>query len=316
MALQPTLLLAILLLLVTGSCTRQPQEQRPVDRTKTSGVVSKASRPVPPAPDPEYYAAVDLAFSYNPSEPLNLFHEPAQHEGRELLRWQGYAGTVSGELQLPEGTAPPPVVILLPPQGVGRTDYFNRTALPFLQQGYAVLSLDLPQAGSRQQQTWTMENRAERFIEAVVDVRRGIDLLAQLETVDLTRLVLCGEELGAYVALITAAIDKRADAVICRRLTGMPAGPVDPLPLVYADPPLDDIYQPAELVTLLHGRPLLLQNAREDTAIEPAAVTALFDAAHDPKTQRWYDGPVLPLESLPDAVLWLGVQWAQRGTTP
>ena len=54
------------------------------------------------------------------------------------------------------------------------------------------------------------------------------------------------------------------------------------------------------------GKPILMLNGKNDTTVPPATATRLWDAAPQPKEQRWYDsGHLLPKQAYEDAAVWV-----------
>ena len=69
---------------------------------------------------------------------------------------------------------------------------------------------------------------------------------------------------------------------------------------------------PALAIPNFIGRPLLMLNASFDSTVTPDMGKRLFNAAAEPKEQRWYDsGHRLPAEAYEDAAEWVKRTWAK-----
>ncbi len=139
------------------------------------------------------------------------------------------------------------------------------------------------------------------YVQAVVDLRRGLDLLASRSDVDPERMAYVGHSYGAQWGAILAAVDRRPKAVVL-------AGGVPDLEALYLesdDPEFVELRTSdpgrvskmlevmAPLAAIRHvGRaapvPLLFQFARYEQNFKEAAMRRYYDAAREPKEIRWY----------------------------
>jgi dienelactone hydrolase len=143
----------------------------------------------------------------------------------------------------------------------------------------------------------------DNFIQSVVDLRRGIDVLAARSDVDRNRIAYVGHSAGAHWGAILSAVDKRLKTVVL--MTGVPTEAT--IYLESDDPdyvgfrqstpkeqmdnylrivsPLDAInYVPHAAPT-----PLLFQFARFEQYFNEAAMQRYALAASEPKLVLWYD---------------------------
>jgi cephalosporin-C deacetylase-like acetyl esterase len=140
-------------------------------------------------------------------------------------------------------------------------------------------------------------------VQAVVDLRRGLDLLASQPLVDRSRLVYIGHSYGGQWGAILAAVDRRlkaavlmgavpslrsiliesddADFVELRKT--MPQDVLDRYLAAVA--PLDGIHYVGHAAPT----PLLFQFGRFERYVSETAMRGYADAASGPKTVRWYD---------------------------
>jgi len=139
------------------------------------------------------------------------------------------------------------------------------------------------------------------YVQAVVDLRRGIDLLAARPDVDPARIGYVGHSFGAQWGAILAAVDRRLRALVLA--AGVPD--LAALYLESDDPEYVEVRtkEPERVAGLLElmtplaavshvGRaspaPLLFQNARHEQLFPRAAMDRYFAAASEPKAVLWY----------------------------
>jgi dienelactone hydrolase len=143
----------------------------------------------------------------------------------------------------------------------------------------------------------------DNFIQSVVDLRRGIDVLAARSDVDRNRIAYVGHSAGAHWGAILSAVDKRLKTVVL--MTGVPSEATiymesdDPDYVAFRQStpkeqmdnylrivsPLDAInYVPHAAPT-----PLLFQFARFEQYFNEAAMQKYGRAASEPKLVLWYD---------------------------
>jgi len=161
----------------------------------------------------------------------------------------------------------------------------------------------------------------EVFIQAIIDLRRGIDLLQTLTEVDSERIAFIGHSYGAQMGAILAAIDRRLKAAVL--IAGVPAQsdiylksnepdiasvrkslPAQVLK-TYLDfnSPLDAI----QYVCYTSPTPILFQFARYERYFDEESMKSYAATAAEPKEVKWYDtGHELnDFSALLDRNLWL-----------
>ena len=70
------------------------------------------------------------------------------------------------------------------------------------------------------------------------------------------------------------------------------------------------VTDPLSSARKLNGRPLLMVHGTNDRTIRREQAQALFDAAAEPKTLKWYEsGHVLPLASVDEVAVCLVTQF-------
>jgi len=140
------------------------------------------------------------------------------------------------------------------------------------------------------------------MIDAVVSIRRGVDLLLQRSDVDPQRLGFVGHSYGAMMGIDAVASDRRFKAAVFE--VGLPGMSVHlrtaPIPFAVdirkrLGPQLDSALSLIEPLDAVHyvgslaSIPLLFQSAHLDPGVTDAQAQTLFDAASEPKTLKWYD---------------------------
>ena len=141
------------------------------------------------------------------------------------------------------------------------------------------------------------------FIQAVVDLRRGIDLLRARSDVDPNRIAYVGHSAGAHWGAILSAVDKRLQTAVL-----MAGVPTEATILLESDDPdyidfrqttpkeqLDKYFKTVKSLDAINyvphaaPMPLLFQFARFEQYFNEAAMRRYADAASNPKLVLWYD---------------------------
>ncbi len=141
------------------------------------------------------------------------------------------------------------------------------------------------------------------FIQSVVDLRRGIDLLQARSDVDPNRIAYVGHSSGAHWGAILSAVDRRLKTVVL-----MAGVPTETTILMESNDPdyvdfrqstpkeqLDTYFKtvsPLDAINFVpHAAPmpLLFQFARFEQYFNEAAMQRYAHAASEPKLVLWYD---------------------------
>jgi hypothetical protein len=169
------------------------------------------------------------------------------------------------------------------------------------------------------------------MIDAVVSIRRGVDLLLQRSDVDPQRLGFAGHSYGAMMGINAVASDRRFKAAAFE--VGLPGMSVHlrtaPIPFA-ADirkrlgaeldsamsliEPLDAMHYVGSLSSIA----LLFQSAHLDPGVTDAQAQTLFDAASEPKTLKWYDTAhdVVDIAAISDRARFLATHLALKRIDP
>jgi fermentation-respiration switch protein FrsA (DUF1100 family) len=150
-----------------------------------------------------------------------------------------------------------------------------------------------------------------RSVAQVKDLRRALDVLASLPEVDGSRLSLVGHDFGAMYGSVVAGVDRRVKALVFVAgttrfadwfLLGRKLDPAGEQEVREELSPLD----PVRYVGRVAPSPLLFQFATKDPYVTKEAANALFDAAREPKSVKFYEcGHEMNQEAVEDRVSWL-----------
>lgn len=159
------------------------------------------------------------------------------------------------------------------------------------------------------------------FIQSVVDLKRGVDLLRARSDVDPNRIAYVGHSAGAHWGAILSAIDRRLQTVVL--MAGVPSETTillesdDPDYVSFRETtPKDQLDKYLKTVVSLDAinyvphaapTPLLFQFARFERYFKEASMRRYAEAASKPKQVLWYDtGHELnDLQPLIDRANWL-----------
>lgn len=210
----------------------------------------------------------------------------------------------------PETDAPVPGVLLLHGYSSTKEVLSNTMGLALAARGIASLSFDLPMHGSRDDEMFE-EARTNPFgllqhwKRALVESKDAIEWLATHEAIDPLRIGAAGYSLGSYIALQTAAVEKRIKCVVVAAGGDLPETPWTSMVRM--------VTNPLTAAKLLKNRPLLMVHGINDRTIPRERAQTLYDAVPESKTIKWYEsGHVLPPAAADDVAAWMAEQFAAR----
>ncbi len=210
--------------------------------------------------------------------------------------------------------------------GPGNRHEFIAEATLYAQAGVVSLMIDYPWVRPRQ---WRKpdfvlakpEENRDTFIQAVVDLRRGLDLLSSLTEVDSTRIAYVGHSYGAQWGAILAAVDKRMKT--CVLMGGTPDYKAlyvendDPDTVDYRNSlPKEQFEKYMQVISVMsainfigHAAPipLFFQFAKYEQYFKEPAMRRYFQAASEPKVEKWYytNHDLADVQALIDRAEWL-----------
>jgi len=186
-----------------------------------SGIKATAAAD-PASPKAEQSANPASMFSYNAAAPLNVRleePEPVERAYVTVVSFSGSQGPVSATLVTPLRKGRYPAVIFVP--DYGRRDEFLPEALLLARAKQPAVSLliDGPQerpVGWRRNFNALSDGDNDRdiHIQAIIDIRRGIDMLAQRSDVNAARIAYVGHGYGANWGAILSSVETRLRAYV------------------------------------------------------------------------------------------------------
>jgi dienelactone hydrolase len=267
-------------------------------------------------------------FDYDAHLPLdlqqNLLHERGGVKVFDLTYASPKGGRVTAYLVVPEGKGPFAGMVFGHWGPGNRTEFLPEATL-YARAGAVSLLIDYPWVRpapwrKKLKEIDDPESDHAAFIQAVVDLRRGIDLLAARSDLDAKRLGYVGHSFGAQWGAILSAVEPRLRGVVL--MAGVPDQAAiwrdgqDPAVVAYRaeipkaklDAYLQSCARTAAIRYVPHSAtPLLFQFARYERYFDRTAMERYAMAAREPKQVKWYDtGHELnDPQALQDRAAWL-----------
>lgn len=263
-------------------------------------------------------SSVPSQFSYDDSKALEAQIKPTSFSTNEVrvddVSFTGPGDTpINAYLLTPSGSeGRHPAVIYAHGAGGDRQELLGE-ALEMAGKGAVTLTLEMIYSPERARPLPEgMEGaRANSKLEqeAVKEVRRAVDLLQSLESVDGDEIGYVGWSQGARMGALTSGVEHRIKAF---DLIAGGAAPVSEY-VQYAPTELQDELRallektdPLHFVALAKPSELLFQDGREDRVVPEAALKELAEAGSEPKEVRWYDAGHVPTSKMwADSRSWL-----------
>lgn len=268
-------------------------------------------------------------FDYDSKAPLDVQEVKVEERNGIVIKDITFASPKGGRV----GT-----YLIVPPQGKGpfaglmfghwglgtRTEFIPE-ALLYAQAGVVSILPDYPWSRAAE---WHKnvddiehpESDRDTYIQAVIELRRAIDVLQSLPNVDSKRIGYVGHSYGAQWGAILSATDKRLKT--CVLIGGVAAGEdiwnsPDPDLVAYKKRipeatlkkyvEVNSVLDAVRYVPYASPTPLLLQFARYERYFDEASMKKYENAASNPKQVYWYDTghEVNDLRALVDRAQWL-----------
>ena len=263
----------------------------------------------PPAPGGATFEQLSRLYDYDRMAPLDVQEVGVETRGGIQVRDITYAsprgGRVTASLFAPPGKGPFAGMIFMHGGG-GVRGQMAPAATMFAKTGAVCLTLDAPYSGGRaipgqELQDWAHPERTrDGFIQTVVDMRRGVDVLLARPDVDPKRLGYYGGSFGALTGGVLAGVEHRIKAYV---LMSSPASindaqiprvlkPLEAMPKEELARSRAIIETVAPVYYIGHAAPsaLFMQIGDKDAGIPRESAARLHKAASEPKLIRWYDG--------------------------
>jgi dienelactone hydrolase len=265
-------------------------------------------------------SSVPAQFTYDDSKPLDAQIKPTSlgtngvrvddvsFSGPGDAPLKGYLLTPSGSEQAR------PAVIYAHGAGGDRRELLDE-ALEMAGTGAVALTLDMNYSPKRARPLPEgmegVREHSRRQAESVQEIRRAVDLLRSLDSVDGDEIGYVGWSAGARTGALTSGVEDRIKAF---DLIAGGAAPVSAYLRPFSRRPelLDEIatqleqVDPLHFVALAEPSELLFQNGRKDELVPEYALRELANAGSEPKEVRWYDAGHTPTEKMwADSRAWL-----------
>jgi dienelactone hydrolase len=253
-------------------------------------------------------AGPPAVFDYDATAALDLKEAGSWRRDGAAVRDISYAspkgGRVPAYLVVPDGSGPFAAVVFVH-WGQGNRSEFIAEALALARAGAVSLLIDAPnnrvpkdrRSGNDEDPAYERDD----YVQLVVDVRRGVDLLLGRLDVDARRIGYVGHSLGATWGGAIAGVERRIHAYVL--MGGLPSLTDHDWPDAlfrerYSRIAMERAQKSDELLAPINpvrfvgaatGAAKLFQFARFDRFISDAAAERYFAAAGAPKTIKWYD---------------------------
>jgi dienelactone hydrolase len=263
-------------------------------------------------------------FDYDRSAALDVKEISVRTEGDAEIHDVSYAspkgGRVPAYLVTPKTGKGPFAAILLMHGLPGNRDRMLPNAVKLASAGAVCLLISSPWNRRSGDPISLTERDRDEQIQLIVDLRRGVDLLASRPDVDQKRIAYVGRSYGAAMGSLLAGVEHRVKAyallvgdggLVTHFHADDPNGPLSELTAEQRDRWVKAM-QPIEPIRFV-GRAapsaLLFLSGRRDQFVPVADAEALHKAASEPKTVKWYDADhFLNAQAEQDLYEWLGAQ--------
>jgi dienelactone hydrolase len=268
---RPRLLLFLVLVLVLAGCG--------------GGGSSKNSGPKRPS-----------LFDYDSSAPLRFVDRRVLNPGTRYpikvhdISYAGWKGRqVNAFLVVPPGKGPFGAVVFMHGSGSSRLQFVVEAA-KLARKGAVGLLVDAPWVRSEVPYTGSVAVAVrDQYVGNIVDIRRGLDLLARRDDVDMDRIGFLGHSYGGQIGGILAGVEPRIRALDILSAAGHPSSSLaDQLGIGPRGRKILSVIDPVNYVSKAAPRELFIQAGRGDLAVSPAQLTALIRAGSEPKRVKWY----------------------------
>jgi cephalosporin-C deacetylase-like acetyl esterase len=295
----------------------------------SASATAPASEPVS-SPPPTPAADATALTAYDATEPIDLQEAaaPKELDGGVTVHDVSWASPPGGRatawLVVPDGSGPFAAILYQHGSETDRNDFLDE-AVAMAHGGAIGLVVDAPFArrGADRKnflQYYSLpERERDMTAEAIMDLRRGIDLLVARPDVDPTRIGFVGHSWGASLGVVLAAVDPRPTALVL--LSGRPSwtgflagtriasitrtrnriGEEAWHEYIDAMAPFDAM---AEIANVDATR-LYLQYGTRDDVVPPDVAQELVDAAVGARTDWYNSGHALDETATADRVAWL-----------
>jgi len=257
-----------------------------------------------------------LHFDYDTSTPLGYvdrgrINERSYPIAVHDVSFQSGGRTIDGYLLVPRGSGRRPAVVFVHGSGGDRSELLGQAA-ELARRNVVTLTLTEPShfvTSSPSTLSGLLAQAKSLTVNDVVAVRRAVDLLQTLPTVDSKRIGYVGWSAGARIGAIVAAAEPRIKALV------LASAGADPLSAFVAHAPASSkgrvrtalgSVDPLRYIGWARPGSLRLEDGRDDEVVPRAALLNVVRAAPSGTSVKWYDAPhALNKPAYRDAFAWL-----------
>jgi cephalosporin-C deacetylase-like acetyl esterase len=248
------------------------------------------------------FAELATLYQYDRSIPLDIKVNDGLNRQRYTIYEISYANLKSGRTQgylvIPRGPGRKPGIIWMHSGGP-----ISRMADAVLMAEAGAISLLVNPPGPPAPSAKDPEGWRDFYVQSVIGLRRGIDLLAARTDVDKTRIGFVGHSFGAMIGAVATSVDERFRVAVYEvGLLGMSihiGNSSDPWAEWVRQDAGDGLSHFLQVISVIDAThyighapaiPKLFQAAWFDApAVPHEASRAFYQAASDPKKLNWYD---------------------------
>jgi cephalosporin-C deacetylase-like acetyl esterase len=240
-------------------------------------------------------------FSYNLKAPLNQEEVGIEYRNGIFVHDISYAGVKGGRIRAylvaPPGKGPFAGVIFVHP-GPGNRSSFLDEAIALAKANATCLLIDAPWADGAlfgKRASGRPEDVRDWFIEIAIDLRRAVDLISSLPSVDINRIAFVGHSLGALFGGIMSGVDKRIKASVLMAGVGSFTDVARlNMPTLVGDEleKYKKIMEPIDpLLYIKNAAPsvLFFQFGSNDVFFPRQKFLEYYEAGSNPKSIQWYN---------------------------
>jgi dienelactone hydrolase len=256
-------------------------------------------------------------FRYDRLAPLNLTDRGIVNKRYPVkIHDVSYQSPMGGEvpafLIVPPGKARKPAVIYMHGSGGNRLEDLAQ-ATWMAARGAVTMTItspfERPDAPTALSGIAGIQQQRDLTIQAIVDLRRAVDVLQSRPDVDRNRIGFVGWSSGARMGALLASAEHRIRAYVLQSGGSPPVADYVKAAPASLRPELTQLLGAVDpLAAIPHAHPslLLFQDGRKDTIVPHAALVGLAAAASKPKQIRWYDAGHAPTkQEIRDEMAWL-----------
>lgn len=263
------------------------------------------STPTPPLPTatPPHEEFVRRTFAYDRAAPLDIEEVSVSNRDGIQVHIISYVspkgGRVPAYLVVPPGVGPFAGMLFMHAGGESRNEFLDE-ALLLAKRGAVSLLIDGPT--NRLGYNKAISS-SDMYVQLVMDLQRGVDLLTSRSDVDPKRIGYVGHSVGAVWGGVLAGVEKRISAHVLMaghaRISRCARCGVAVNPLLYA------IYYIGQAAPAA----VFFQFAERDEYITKEAALEYYEACSEPKRIAWYNADhAFNEQAQLDRVAWLSTQ--------